>query len=261
MKHIEAFLEWGGLKKDIFCLSVSAVALIISIFGLVPLPFDAAWAAIVLCGIPIILEAVVGLVTAFDIKADVLVSIALIASLIIGEDFAAGEVAFIMQLGALLEDLTVAKARAGIEKLVHLTPQTARRLRDGGEPIGYVHVSGGESRDLGYAVRRDCRNRGFATEACEAVLARLRRDGAPFVTATHDVRNPASGAVMEKLGMTYRYTYRELWQPKNRIVVFRMYQYNFDGSDREYAGYRARYGAWREPTGADGRIGGERARK
>lgn len=134
-------------------------------------------------------------------------------------------------------------------------------LRDGGEPIGYVHVSGGESRDLGYAVRRDCRNRGFATEACEAVLARLRRDGAPFVTATHDVRNPASGAVMEKLGMTYRYTYRELWQPKNRIVVFRMYQYNFDGSDREYAGYRARYGAWREPTGADGRIGGDRTRK
>ena len=73
--------------------------------------------------------------TAFDIKADVLVSIALIASLIIGEDFAAGEVAFIMQLGALLEDLTVAKARAGIEKLVHLTPQTARRLPDGGEEV------------------------------------------------------------------------------------------------------------------------------
>ena len=67
---------------------------------------------------------VIGLVTAFDIKADVLVSIALIASLIIGEDFAAGEVAFIMQLGALLEDLTVARARAGIEKLVHLTPQS-----------------------------------------------------------------------------------------------------------------------------------------
>ena len=48
---------------------------------------------------------------------------ALIASVCIGEDFAAGEVAFIMQLGALLEELTVAKARAGIEKLVHLTPQ------------------------------------------------------------------------------------------------------------------------------------------
>ena len=88
-----------------------------------------------LCGIPIILEAVIGLITAFDIKADVLVSLALIASVIIGEDFAAGEVAFIMQLGALLEDLTVAKARAGIEKLVHLSPQTARVLRGEEEKI------------------------------------------------------------------------------------------------------------------------------
>ena len=94
-----------------------------------------AWIAIILCGIPIILEAVIGLVTAFDIKADVLVSLALIASVAIGEDFAAGEVAFIMQLGGLLEELTVAKARAGIEKLVHLTPQTARVLRDGQENI------------------------------------------------------------------------------------------------------------------------------
>ena len=58
-------------------------------------------------------------------------SLALIASVAIGETFAAGEVACIMQLGALLEDLTVAKARAGIEKLVHLTPRTARRLTDG----------------------------------------------------------------------------------------------------------------------------------
>ena len=125
---LERFLEWGGVKKAVTCLVFSGIALLVSIFDLLPqLPFDAAWAAVVLCGIPIILEAVIGLVTAFDIKADVLVSIALIASLIIGEDFAAGEVAFIMQLGALLEDLTVARARAGIEKLVHLTPQTARR--------------------------------------------------------------------------------------------------------------------------------------
>ena len=92
---------------------ISGIALIVSIFDLVPLPFDASWAAIILCGIPIILEAVIGLVTAFDIKADVLVSLALIASVCIGEDFAAGEVAFIMQLGGLLEELTVARARRG----------------------------------------------------------------------------------------------------------------------------------------------------
>ena len=74
-----------------------------------------AWVAIILCGIPIIMETVIGLVTAFDIKADVLVSIALIASIIIGEDFAAGEIAFIMQLGALLEDLTVQRPGPGLK--------------------------------------------------------------------------------------------------------------------------------------------------
>ena len=132
---IEAFLEWGGTRREVVLLVISGAALLASIFELAPLPFDPAWVAIVLCGVPIILEAFVGLVTAFDIKADVLVSLALIASVAIGEDFAAGEVAFIMQLGALLEDLTVARARAGIERLVHLTPQTARVLRDGKEVV------------------------------------------------------------------------------------------------------------------------------
>ena len=133
MEKLEHFLELGGTKKDIMLLVISGIALIVSIFDLVPLPFDASWAAIILCGIPIILEAVIGLATAFDIKADVLVSLALIASVCIGEDFAAGEVAFIMQLGGLLEELTVARARAGIEKLVHLTPQTARVITGGKE--------------------------------------------------------------------------------------------------------------------------------
>ena len=128
-------MELGGIKKDVAFLVLGGLSLIISLFDLIPLPFDAAWVAIILCGVPILMEAVIGLITAFDIKADVLVSLALIASVCIGEDFAAGEVAFIMQLGALLEDLTVAKARAGIEKLVHLTPQTARVILNGTEKI------------------------------------------------------------------------------------------------------------------------------
>ena len=133
MEKLEELLEWGGTKRDITFLVISGLALVMSIFDFMPLPFDAAWIAIILCGVPIILEAIIGLVTVFDIKADVLVSIALIASVVIGEDFAAGEVAFIMQLGGLLEDLTVAKARAGIERLVHLTPRTARRVLDSRE--------------------------------------------------------------------------------------------------------------------------------
>ena len=132
MKALERILEWGGIKKDITLLIISLIALLASLFEIRPFIFDLAWISVILCGVPIVLEAIIGLVITFDIKADVLVSLALIASLLIGEDFAAGEVAFIMQLGALLEDLTVSRARAGIEKLIHLTPRTARRLT----PVG-----------------------------------------------------------------------------------------------------------------------------
>ena len=139
IEKIEQFMELGGTKKDIIFLCISGVSLVLSLLNqnlqFWNLPFDIAWVSIILCGLPIIMEAIIGLVTAFDIKADVLVSLALVASVCIGEDFAAGEVAFIMQLGALLEDLTVAKARAGIEKLVHLTPQTARVIKNGTESI------------------------------------------------------------------------------------------------------------------------------
>lgn len=135
MEKLEALLELGGTKKDIAFLCIGGIALLLNLVGIQPFPFDIAWIAIILCGLPIVLEAIIGLVTAFDIKADVLVSIALVASVLIGEDFAAGEVAFIMQLGALLEDLTVAKARAEIEKLVHLTPQTARRISGSSEEM------------------------------------------------------------------------------------------------------------------------------
>ncbi|MDR0671306.1 MAG: HAD-IC family P-type ATPase [Oscillospiraceae bacterium] len=121
-------------KRTLLCLGLSLPALIVSFFHLLPLPVDAAWVAALLCGLPIARDAAVGL-TRWDVKADVLVSLALIASLIIGEIFAAGEVAFIMLLGSYLEERTVAKARAGLEKLVRLTPVTARVVRDGEEAI------------------------------------------------------------------------------------------------------------------------------
>lgn len=132
---LEAAAGLGGTKREVAFLIIGGVSLLVSLFDLLPLPFDAAWVAIILCGVPIIMEAIVGLITVFDIKADVLVSLALIASVLTGEEFAAGEVAFIMQIGALLEDLTVAKARAGIERLVKLTPQTARRVTNDGYEV------------------------------------------------------------------------------------------------------------------------------
>lgn len=135
MQFFKNILQNEELRMQLACIAISGAALLASMLDIHPLPFDLAWLAVILCGVPIVWGALKGLVTEFDIKADVLVSIALIASLTIGEDFAAGEIAFIMQLGSLLEEATVARARAGIEKLVRLSPRTARRIVDGKEEI------------------------------------------------------------------------------------------------------------------------------
>lgn len=111
-------------------------------------------------------------------------------------------------------------------------------LREDDIPVGYVHVSGEGARDFGYGLRRAYWNRGLATEAGLAVIRQLRRDGLPFVTATHDRNNHASGRVMQKIGMTYRYSYEEQWQPKNIRVTFRLYQLDFSPQAGEsYKGY------------------------
>ncbi|MDD7369732.1 MAG: hypothetical protein SOW20_02320 [Berryella intestinalis] len=114
-RRIEDAMELGGAGKDAAFLAISALSLIASFFLRSYLPFDPAWVAIVLCGLPIVVGAVIALVTEFDVKADVLVSLAIVASIVIGEYDAAGIVAFIMQIGSFLEEATVRRARAGIE--------------------------------------------------------------------------------------------------------------------------------------------------
>ncbi len=123
------------MKRDAAFLAISAASILLSFAAPDVLPFDWAWIAIVLCGLPIVLEAIVALVTEFDVKADVLVSMALVASIAIGEYDAAGIVAFIMQIGGFLEETTVKHARAGIEGLVALTPRTARIVEGGTERV------------------------------------------------------------------------------------------------------------------------------
>lgn len=136
--------DWidADARRTLLFLLISGVALALSFFpAAAALPFDPSWVAIVLCGLPILKEAAEGLFTRFDIKADVLVSMALIASVVIGETFAAGEIAWIMTIGSLLEELTVEKARAGVAELAKLSPEKARVIRDGVEtavPAGDV---------------------------------------------------------------------------------------------------------------------------
>ena len=105
-------------------------------------------------------------------------------------------------------------------------------LREDNVPIGYITVGAEESRDLGYALRRQFWHRGIMTEAGIEVLKELERAGIPYVTATHDVKNLQSGGVMRRLGLKYQYSYVEQWQPKDIPVTFRMYQRNLDGDPR-----------------------------
>ena len=123
------------IQKTVTFIIISSICLFMSLIQSVDelLHFNLSWIAIILCGLPIIKEAATCLYEEFDIKADVLVSLALIASVIIGEIFAAGEISVIMTIGALLEDLTVQKAQSGIENLVKLTPKQARIIRDNKE--------------------------------------------------------------------------------------------------------------------------------
>jgi heavy metal translocating P-type ATPase len=95
------------------------------------LVFDPAWLAVVFCGLPIVIGALIGLIRDHDVTADVLVSMALIGCLVLQEYAAAGEVAFIMEVGTILEDFTSAKAQKGIESLIRLSPLQARRVKDG----------------------------------------------------------------------------------------------------------------------------------
>lgn len=106
-------------------------------------------------------------------------------------------------------------------------------LKQDNIPIGYIHVSMEDSHDFGYGLQKEFWHRGITTEAGQGLIRQLREDNLPYVTATHDVNNVRSGQVMQRLGMTYQYSYEEQWQPKDFPVTFRMYQLNLNG-DKEF---------------------------
>lgn len=104
-------------------------------------------------------------------------------------------------------------------------------LKENNFPIGYIKVDMEEHHDLGYGLRKEFWHKGIVSEAGKAVVEQVKKDGLPYITATHDINNPHSGGVMKKIGMKYQYSYEERVQPKNMLVIFRMYQLNFTVSD------------------------------
>lgn len=102
------------------------------------LPFDPSWVTIIISGIPLLYLAIWRIIYnrgIAKISSALLICIAMFAALAIGELFAAGEVAFIMALGALLEDATTNRAKKGLKKLISLAPTRGRRIRDGKEEM------------------------------------------------------------------------------------------------------------------------------
>lgn len=110
---------------------ISMIFLIISaviMFLKIDFPFEFAWITVVISGIPIFYWGLRLLIKNRKMTASLLISIAMIAAIFTNEIFAAAEVAFIMALGGILEDLTINKAKKGITKLLNLAPKTARKL-------------------------------------------------------------------------------------------------------------------------------------
>ena len=125
-----------GLKMTIISGIFLLIAVIFMIFGInTPVYLNPAWGAVIISGIPMLLLAMTRLIREKWISSALLIAIAMVASLLIGEIFAAGEVAWIMALGALLEDWTVERAKKGLKNLIDLTPQTGRVIVDGVEKV------------------------------------------------------------------------------------------------------------------------------
>ena len=104
----------------------------------VSLPIDPAWGTVVISGIPLLYLAVWRIIYnpgISKISSALLITIAMFAAIAIGDLFAAGEVAFIMAIGALLEDATTNRAKKGLKKLISLAPTQGRRIRNGKEEM------------------------------------------------------------------------------------------------------------------------------
>ena len=154
LKKLNDFL--AGLPMTIVAgvfLLVDLVPHLIEEFGGTPvslafLPFDPAWVTISVSGIPLLYLAIWRLIYnpgISKISSAFLICIAMFAAIGIGDLFAAGEVAFIMAIGAILEDMTTERAKKGLKKLISLAPTQGRRVADGAEEmisaeIGRAHV-------------------------------------------------------------------------------------------------------------------------
>lgn len=130
---------------------ISGICLLLSLFIPkifkvdVPIYLDPAWVSVLISGVPLVILAIKRMIKnkgISKISSALLISVAMIAAIVIGDLFAAGEVAFIMAIGEILEDKTTDRAKKGLKKLISLQPQTARRVS--GETVSAEDVKVGD---------------------------------------------------------------------------------------------------------------------
>ncbi len=131
MEKIEEFMEFLESWKMTVVGGVFLAASFVLMMSGADFPLDPAWITALICGLPMMFEAAEALFCRRKISSPLLISIAMVASICIGEVFAAGEIAFIMAVGEILEHMTVARAKRGIKNLVNLAPDTGRVIVGG----------------------------------------------------------------------------------------------------------------------------------
>lgn len=135
LKKINDFL--AGIPMTIVGGVFLVISLVLSLTGN-KIPIDPAWVTVVICGIPLLYLSIWRMIYNHGISkisSALLICIAMIAAIAIGDLFAAGEVVFIMAIGAILEEKTTERAKKGLKKLISLTPQQGRRLSNGKEEM------------------------------------------------------------------------------------------------------------------------------
>lgn len=133
MEKAEEFLS--SIPMTIIGGIFLGISLVCMLMG-IELPVNPAWVPIIISGIPILYGALTALFCEKTISSELLVSTAIVASVAIGEIFAAGEIAFIMAIGEILEDITVNRAKKGISQLIKLSPQQGRKIiKENGKTI------------------------------------------------------------------------------------------------------------------------------
>lgn len=125
MEKAEEFLS--SIPMTIIGGIFLGISLVCMLMG-IELPVNPACVPIIISGIPILYGALTALFCEKTISSELLVSTAIVASVAIGEIFAAGEIAFIMAIGEILEDITVNRAKKGISQLIKLSPQQGRKI-------------------------------------------------------------------------------------------------------------------------------------